>query len=102
MIITHTAVIVVKIVNIGCSATYSKYSTNSHIVIIGIAASSPLTPLTPGMKSNLERLALNFYTYFKSIVADARSFTADEIENVAQGRVWTGEQAKEIGLVGKA
>ena len=65
------------------------------------ATAHPLAPLTPGMKDNLERLALGFYDYFKQIVADARSLNLDEVENVAQGRVWTGEQAKEVGLVGK-
>ena len=66
------------------------------------AAAHPLTPLTPGMKNNLERLAQGFYDYFKQIVSDARSLTAEEVEAVAQGRVWTGEQAKEVGLVGKS
>lgn len=61
-----------------------------------------MTPLTPGMKDNLERLALGFYDYFKQIVGEARSLTVEEVENVAQGRVWTGEQAKEVGLVGKS
>lgn len=65
------------------------------------AAAGPLTPLTPGTKANLERLCLNFYDYFKQIVADARSMSDDEVENVAQGRVWTGEEAKEVGLIGK-
>ena len=66
------------------------------------AAHLPLTPLTQGMKDNLERLSLGFYDYFKSIVAVGRSLTAEEVEKIAQGRVWTGEQAKEIGLVGEA
>ncbi|KAL3804397.1 hypothetical protein HJC23_011325 [Cyclotella cryptica] len=59
----------------------------------------PLTPLTQRMRDNLERLSLGFYDYFKGIVAAGRSLTVEEIEKIAQGRVWTGEQAKEIGLV---
>lgn len=65
------------------------------------AAPSPLAPLTKQTEDNLARISLSFYDYFKKIVADSRSLTVDQVENLAQGRVWTGEQAKEIGLVGK-
>ena len=40
-----------------------------------------------------------FYESFLSRVADGRSMTRDQVHEVAQGRVWTGEQALEIGLV---
>lgn len=60
---------------------------------------NPMTPLTPGMKDNISRMVLDYYDYFKSIVAAGRSLSMEEVENVAQGRVWTGEQAKEVGLV---
>ena len=63
------------------------------------AAIHPLTPLTKGTKDNIARFVLDYYDYFKSIVATGRSMSAEEVEKVAQGRVWTGEQAKEIGLV---
>lgn len=39
------------------------------------------------------------YRSFVSKAAMSRSKTAEELEAVAQGRVWTGRQAKEIGLV---
>lgn len=63
------------------------------------AALHPLTPLTPGMNENLTRMMLGYYDYFKSIVATGRSLSIDDVEEIAQGRVWTGEQAKEVGLV---
>ena len=59
----------------------------------------PLVPLTTKTKDNISRLTSEYYDYFKSIVASGRSLTAEEVENIAQGRVWTGEQAKERGLV---
>ena len=65
------------------------------------AATSPFAPLTPAMKDNLTRISLSFYNYFKKIVADSRSLSVVQVENLAQGRVRTGEQAKKIGLVGK-
>ncbi len=39
------------------------------------------------------------YERFLSIVAESRDMTRDEVDAVAQGRVWTGEQALERGLV---
>lgn len=63
------------------------------------AALSPLVKLTPGTKDNITRMVAGFYDYFKQIVANGRSMSVDEVERVAKGRVWTGEQAKEVGLV---
>ncbi len=36
---------------------------------------------------------------FISIVADGRKMTRKEVHAVAQGRVWTGMEAKKVGLV---
>ncbi len=63
------------------------------------ASLNPLVPLTTGTKDNITRMVAGFYDYFKNIVAASRSMSVDEVEEVAQGRVWTGEQAKEVGLV---
>jgi ClpP class serine protease len=63
------------------------------------ASLNPLVPLTPRTKGNITRLIAGHYDYFKNIVANGRSMSVDEVEQVAQGRVWTGEQAKEVGLV---
>jgi len=40
-----------------------------------------------------------FYTTFITKAAEGRGMTVDELHAVAQGRVWTGEQALERGLV---
>lgn len=39
------------------------------------------------------------YESFTGRVADGRNMEIDAVKKVAEGRVWTGEQAKEIGLV---
>ena len=39
------------------------------------------------------------YGRFLSLVAEARNSTPDQINEVAQGRVWTGEKALALGLV---
>ncbi len=41
----------------------------------------------------------NFYERFLAKVADGRDLTRDEVHAVAQGRVWTGRQGIERGLV---
>ena len=63
------------------------------------AAMSPLVPLTKGMSQNFARSVQDFYNYFKEIVADGRQLSAPAVEKVAQGRVWTGEQAQAVRLV---
>ena len=39
------------------------------------------------------------YTQFIEVVAESRGMTVEAVDNIAQGRVWTGAAAKEIGLV---
>ena len=39
------------------------------------------------------------YTQFIEMVAESRSMSVEAVDNIAQGRVWTGAAAKEIGLV---
>ncbi|MBO5699695.1 MAG: signal peptide peptidase SppA [Bacteroidaceae bacterium] len=39
------------------------------------------------------------YALFLKRVADGRGMTVENLDKIAQGRVWTGEQALEIGLV---
>jgi protease-4 len=40
-----------------------------------------------------------FYDQFVEKVADARHTTPEKIDQIAQGRVWTGQQARQVGLV---
>jgi protease-4 len=41
----------------------------------------------------------DIYDQFKSVVAKGRGLTLERVQEIARGRVWTGEDAKEIGLV---
>lgn len=41
----------------------------------------------------------NVYKIFKQRVSDGRGMTMEAVEEVAQGRVWLGTKAKELGLV---
>jgi protease-4 len=60
---------------------------------------SPFHPLTKPMKENFARNVDRYYDRFKAIVANGRGLSLEQVEDLAQGRVWTGEQAKKIGLV---
>jgi protease-4 len=47
----------------------------------------------------LQRLVDWIYGEFISKVAEARKLAPERVEEIAQGRVWSGVEAKEIGLV---
>lgn len=57
------------------------------------------TPLTPEQRDLLRRGIDESYRDFVTKVADSRHRPYNEIEPLAQGRVWLGSQAKERGLV---
>jgi protease-4 len=41
----------------------------------------------------------NIYEKFTGLVAEGRGMTVENVDAIAQGRVWTGAEALEIGLV---
>ncbi len=47
----------------------------------------------------IESIIDKIYGTFLSRVAEGRGMTTDQVHEVAQGRVWTGVMAKEVGLV---
>lgn len=59
----------------------------------------PFYPMNARMKDNFANFADRAYLHFKSLVSEGRGLDMAEVESVAQGRVWTGEQAIENGLV---
>jgi signal peptide peptidase SppA len=59
----------------------------------------PFYPINHRMKDNFSNYADRAYMHFKELVGTGREMDMDLVETVAQGRVWTGEQAKQIGLV---
>jgi protease-4 len=60
---------------------------------------SPVRPFSPEERAKIEELIQATYDAFVRKAADARQKTVAEIDAVARGRVWTGQQAKAIGLV---
>jgi protease-4 len=60
---------------------------------------SPARPYNPDELKKLQEQLQSFYDQFVEKVADARHSTPEKIDVLAQGRVWTGRQAKQNGLV---
>lgn len=56
-------------------------------------------PLTSNQKEYIGSIIDKIYDTFLTRVADGREMTKEEVHAVAQGRVWTGKMAKEVGLV---
>lgn len=61
--------------------------------------SSPFEPFSPEQRDKLHGYMQGFYNHFVDTVAKSRRKTPQEIDAVAQGRVWTGRQARDRGLV---
>jgi protease IV len=62
-------------------------------------AESFFRPFSDSERMELGKKVKQFYDLFVGRVAEGRKMTADEVHAVAQGRVWTGQQAKKRGLV---
>lgn len=60
---------------------------------------SPNRPFTPTQHDQVVAEADLFYDDFVQRVADGRKLTVEAVDAVARGRVWTGADAKERGLV---
>lgn len=60
---------------------------------------SPTRPMTPEEKEYLESLLKKMHEQFKRAVAAGRGLSSEEIETVADGRVFTGLEAKDLKLV---
>ena len=60
---------------------------------------SPDRPLSPEERALLQELIDSSYGQFVRVVAEGRSMTEKAVRGFADGRVFSGEQAKTLGLV---
>ncbi|MFW5691695.1 MAG: signal peptide peptidase SppA, partial [Chloroflexota bacterium] len=56
-------------------------------------------PLTPANRERMRQIVEHLYGQFIGRVAESRSMTREAVDAIAGGRVWTGKQALEYGLV---
>jgi protease IV len=60
---------------------------------------SPTREMTPAEREYMQALIDNMHTQFINAVADGRHAKEDDIRAVANGKVWTGEQALSMKMV---
>jgi protease-4 len=60
---------------------------------------SPFRVFTADERARISEQMQTTYELFLKRVAEGRQQPAEKIDAVAQGRVWTGQQARELGLV---
>jgi len=74
-------------------------STDSAQTGANAAMFSPTANFSARARGRLEAFLDETYKGFKDHVATGRHMTGEEVETVAKGRVWSGEDAKARGLV---
>lgn len=60
---------------------------------------TPTRDLTPAEHAYLQGLIDNMFHQFIQAVADGRAMKFDDVKAIADGRVWTGEQAMSLKLI---
>uniref|UniRef100_A0ACD5Z6R3 Uncharacterized protein n=1 Tax=Avena sativa TaxID=4498 RepID=A0ACD5Z6R3_AVESA len=81
---------------------YERIDFNKEILSKGTYAelnAADNRPLRPDEAELFEKSAQNAYASFRDKAAMSRSMSIDEMETVAQGRVWSGQDAASRGLV---
>lgn len=81
---------------------YEKIGFNKEIISRGKYAellAADQRPLRPDEAELFAKSAQNAYEQFRDKAAFSRSMPVDKMEEVAQGRVWTGQDAASRGLV---
>jgi protease-4 len=63
------------------------------------AAPSPFEPATPEARAALQAVVGDSYQWFTDLVRTRRNIEGDALRNVADGRVFTGRQSRELRLV---
>ena len=56
-------------------------------------------PMNDGEKGLMQMYVNNGYELFLTRCSDGRGISMEKLDKIAQGRVWTGSTAKELGLV---
>jgi protease-4 len=98
---TLTGSIGVVLVRFVIDGTLDKLGLNVETVKQGKYADlfSPVRPFTPDERTKVLELMQATYDAFVEKAAAGRNMTPERIDAIGQGRVWTGRQAKTLGLV---
>jgi protease-4 len=83
-----------KFFNNKLGITFDRVGTNDNSGMMSMTK-----PLNNSQRKFIQNEIEEIYIDFASRVADGRGMTFEEVDEIAQGRIWSGIQAKEIGLV---
>lgn len=80
---------------------YNKLGLTKEIITHGKNATiySDYGSFTPTERERIKKMMHTIYHEFVDKAASGRNMSFEEIDAIAQGRVWTGKQAKELGLI---
>lgn len=80
---------------------YGKLGLKSQVVKSGEHKdlASPFRPMTAGDRKILQGVIDDVYDQFVSAVAEGRHLPVEKVRKLADGRIFTGRQAKAVGLV---
>ena len=88
---------------IPCASELIENKLGVHMASVKTNENADLSPifkkLTPSQKAALQNMINEGYDLFTKRCADGRHVTQDSIKQIAEGRVWDGLTAKQIGLV---
>ena len=98
---TLTGSIGVVMVKFVIDGTLKKLGLNMEHVQEGRYADlySPIRPFSASERARVEEQMQATYDAFVEKAAAGRNTTPEKIDAIGQGRVWTGRQAKQLGLV---
>lgn len=74
--------------------TFDNVSTNENAGFPSINR-----PMTDYEKEYMQEFINDIYSQFLTYVSESRGMTEEEVDEIAQGRVWSGSDALEIGLI---
>lgn len=83
-----------KTVNDKLHVNITSVNSNEHADMYGM-----MRPLDKQETALMQESVEKIYDRFINIVAEGRMMCLEDVEEIAQGRVWTGAQALKIGLV---
>ena len=81
--------------------TFNKIGVTFDTVSVGgdFANAYGVAPFNQGQEAEIRAMLKRGYDRFLGLVGEGRDMTYDEVHAIARGRVWSGEEAKKIGLV---
>ena len=83
-----------KTLNEKLHVNVTSVNSNSHADMYNM-----LRPLSASETEHMQISVEHIYDRFLNIVAEGRRMNIEDVDAIAQGRVWTGAQASELGLV---